>query len=268
VKSHLVRFGGPCVQWIFSIAVIYAVWQWVLDPHFTPVLFASPERAMSQIRSYFDDGSLWSLIGVTISEALTGFVIGALVGLFIALLIGSMPLRYGKIFEPIIGGFYAMPKFVLAPLLFVWLGTGFGPRVVLVTIAVFPLVAIYSLTGVRTVDPNTLYMMRLAGASRWQIARMLIFPHTAGYYAMSLVVATPHALTIAIGAEILFGATTGLGGFLYTSSESFHSADVLATLVIATVLSLILFGITRTLEVRLLRSRGQLVAGRGAVAAL
>jgi NitT/TauT family transport system permease protein len=250
------------VQWAFSLGVIFLIWNYLLDPHLSRVLFASPSKVMGRLRSYFDDGSLWSMIRITSSEAVTGFLLGAAIGGLIALLIGAMQARYGKIFEPIIGGFYAMPKFVLAPLFFLWLGTGFAPRVVLITIAVFPLVTIYSLTGVRTVDPATVQMMQLSGASRVQIARKVIAPHTAGYFAMSLVLSAPHALTVAIGAEILFGASTGIGGFLYSSSEAFHAADVLASLIVGTVLALVLFGITRALETRLLRSRGMLVAGR------
>jgi NitT/TauT family transport system permease protein len=258
------RIGGAAVQWAFSLFVIWLVWRYLLDPHLSPVLFASPSKVFTQIHHYFNDNTIWSMVWITLSESLTGFAIGAGLGVLIALIIGTLPPRWGRVFEPIIGGFYAMPKFVLAPLLFIWLGTDFTPRVVLVTISVFPLVAIYSLTGIRTVDPATVQMMQLAGASRVQIARKLILPHTAGYFAISLVLAAPHALTIAIGAEILFGASTGIGGFLYTSSESFQSADVLATLVIGTFLALILFGVVRGFETRILRSRGQLVAGRGA----
>jgi NitT/TauT family transport system permease protein len=263
-----IRAGGACIQWIFCLAIIYAVWRWVLDPNLSPVLFAGPGKVWSRLEAYFHSGSLWSMIRITLWESVAGLIIGSSIGVVVAVLIGVMSRRYAKIFEPIIGGFYAMPKFVLAPLLFIWLGTGFAPRVVLVTISVFPLVAIYSLTGVRTVDPNIVHMMRLSGASRRQIAQKLVLPHTGGYFAVSLVVATPHALTVAVGAEILFGATTGIGGSLYTSSEMFQSADVLAALVVGTVVGLVLFGISRAFETRLLMSRGHLVAGRSSTATL
>jgi NitT/TauT family transport system permease protein len=268
MKSTAIRAGGTCIQWIFSLAVIYVVWRWLLTPHLSPLLFAGPEKVWGRIEADFRNGTLWSMVGITLRESVAGLVIGSILGIVVAVLIGVMPRRFGDIFEPIIGGFYAMPKFVLAPLLFIWLGTDFTPRVVLVTISVFPLVAIYSLTGVRTVDPNVAHMMRLAGASRRQIAQKLVAPHTAGYFAVSLVLATPHALTVAVGAEILFGATTGIGGSLYHSSELFQPADVLAALVVGTVLALILFGISRLFERRLLASRGQLVAGRSSTVTL
>ncbi|HTX82192.1 MAG TPA: ABC transporter permease subunit [Streptosporangiaceae bacterium] len=250
------RTVSVCGQWAFTLLLIYAVWRWLLDPHLSPVLFASPAKVFSQLGTYASNGDLWAMVGTTLSEALAGFAIGALTGIIAALAIGSMRPRYGKVFEPIIGGFYAMPKFVLAPLLFLWLGTGFAPRTVLVTVSVFPLVAIYSLTGIRTVDADTVRMMQLAGASKLQIARKLMLPHTGGYLVISLVLAGPHALTVAIASEILFGASNGIGGFLYTSSEAFSASGVLATLIIGTAVALLLFGITRALEHRLLSARG------------
>jgi NitT/TauT family transport system permease protein len=265
-KRLAVKTASVVAQWAFTLALIYAVWQWLLAPNLSTVLFASPAKVWDQLHSYASDGSLWSMIWTTLAEALAGFAIGAVAGIVAALFIGTVPPRYGKIFEPIIGGLYAMPKFVLAPLLFIWLGTSFAPRVVLVTLSVFPLVAIYSLTGIRTVDPDKVQMMQLAGASKWQIARKLMLPHTAGYLVLSLVLAGPHALTVAIAAEILFGASNGIGGFLYTSSESFQASGVLATLIVGTVVAMLLFGITRLLERRLLSARGQLqMAGAGAI---
>lgn len=252
-----VRALRVTTQWAFTLGLIYVAWRWVFDPHLSPLLFASPAKVWSQLRTYAGNGDLWSMIWTTLSESLGGFVIGAVVGIVAALVIGMLPSRYGRIFEPIIGGFYAMPKFVLAPLLFVWLGTNFAPRVVLVTVAVFPLVAIYCLTGIRTVDPDTVRMMQLAGASRWQVARKLMLPHTSGYLVISLVLAGPHALTVAIAAEILFGASNGVGGFLYTSSEAFSASGVLATLIVGTVVALLLLGITSAIEHRLLSARGQ-----------
>jgi NitT/TauT family transport system permease protein len=255
------RAAGVCAQWAFALVLIYVVWRWVLDPHLSPVLFASPSKVWDQLRAYASDGSLGSMVWPTLGEALVGFGIGSAAGILAALAIGTMPPRYGKVLEPVIGGLYAMPKFVLAPLLFIWLGTDFAPRVVLVTVSVFPLVAIYSLTGLRTVDPDTVRMMQLFGASKWQVARKVMLPHTAGYVAISLVLAGPHALTVAIGAEILFGTNNGIGGFLYTASESFQAAGVLATLIVGTAVALLLFGLTRALEHRLLSARGQLKVG-------
>jgi NitT/TauT family transport system permease protein len=128
--------------------------------------------------------------------------------------------------------------------------------VLLVTAAVFPLVAIYTLTGIRTVDPDRVTMMRLMGASRAQIASKLLIPHTMRYVVTGLTFSFPHAVTMAIGAEILFGTTTGLGGTLYTDAQQFNAAAVIAALIIATVLAAVLTGICRLIGTLALASFG------------
>jgi ABC-type nitrate/sulfonate/bicarbonate transport system permease component len=61
---------------------------------------------------------------------------------------------------------------------------------------------------------------------------------------------------MAIGAEILFGTTTGLGGTLYTDAQSFNATGVMAALVVATVLAALLTGLCRLLGTGALRLLG------------
>jgi NitT/TauT family transport system permease protein len=145
---------------------------------------------------------------------------------------------------------YAAPKYVLVPLLFVRFGSGFLPRYYLVTLAVFPVVAMYVLGGLRTVDPDTVSIMRLFGAGRRQIAQKVMIPHAGNYLVTAIVYVIPHALSMAIGAEILFGTTEGLGGQLFSDSQAFDSAGLYATLAVATAIAVLLVGLTRIFERR------------------
>jgi ABC-type nitrate/sulfonate/bicarbonate transport system permease component len=99
-------------------------------------------------------------------------------------------------------------------------------------------------------------MMRLMGADRTQIASKLLIPHTMRYVVSGLTFSFPHAVTMAIGAEILFGTTSGLGGTLYTDAQQFNAAAVIAALIIATVLAAVLTGICRILGTLALNAFG------------
>jgi NitT/TauT family transport system permease protein len=250
------RAASVAAQWAFSAAVVYAAWEWVLVPHLSRVFLAPPSAVWDQLRNWASDGTMWNLSYTTFSEAFTGFVIGSAAGVLFALAIGLSPYVLGKVLEPLVVATYAMPKFVLVPILYVWLGSDFLPRVLLVTVAVFPLVAIYTLTGIRTVDPDRAAMMRLMGAGRAQLASKLLIPHTLRYVVTGLTFSFPHAVTMAIGAEILFGTTSGLGGTLYTEAQQFNAAAVISALIIATVLAAILTGICRLIGTLALASYG------------
>jgi NitT/TauT family transport system permease protein len=255
-RSVAGRAASVLTQWAFSAAVVYAVWEWLLVPHLSRVFLAPPSAVWDQIRSWAADGTMWSLSYTTFSEAFTGFVIGSVAGVLFALCIGLSSYTVSKVLEPLVVATYAMPKFVLVPIIYVWLGSNFLPRVLLVTVAVFPLVAIYTLTGIRTVDPDRVTMMRLMGAGRTEIATKLLVPHTMRYLVTGLTFSFPHAVTMAIGAEILFGTTSGLGGTLYTDAQQFNAAAVLAALIIATVLAAVLTGICRLIGNAALASFG------------
>jgi NitT/TauT family transport system permease protein len=249
--SWPVRVVSGIGQWCVAAGLLYLLWTQVLQAHVSTAFLAGPQATFSRLGDDARDGALWSMIKVTLSEALTGFGAGTAIGVVLALVIVLSPPIVGQAFEPLIAGFYAMPKFVFTPVLFVWIGSGFLPRMYLVLLAVFPVITIYTITGMRTVDPGTLDAFRRYGANRWQIGLKLLLPRATGYLVTAITFALPHALTFAIGAEILFGTTNGIGGELFTQSQAFNSAGVLAALVVGTALSALFIWLSQVVGRRL-----------------
>lgn len=233
------RWLGTLVQWAFSLAVGYAIWRWLFVPHFSTVVVANIGPIWDSLKMSFDNGSLWHDTRITLYESLVGFGVGLGVGLVLALAIALLPRVISKVIEPIVVVIYAAPKFVLVPIMFVQFGSGFFPRMLLVSIAIFPVITIYVLGGLRTVAPETVAVMGMFGASRRQIATKLMIPHASSYLATAIAYSIPHALAMAIGAEILFGTTDGLGGVMFEDSQSFNASGIYAYLAVATVIALI-----------------------------
>jgi NitT/TauT family transport system permease protein len=246
------KAGLGALQWAVSGAILYVVWTRLLEPHFSEAFFAGPHATWDRLVEFQRDGTLTHMVSVTMKEALAGFVIGTGLGVVLALVIGLTPDLVGKVFEPVVAGLYAVPKFVFVPVLFVWMGSGFLPRMYLVTVAVFPVVTIYLVSGIRTVDAETMQALRLFGASRAQLGRKLLLPHAMSYLVTALVFVLPHAFTFAIGTEILFGGSDGIGGVMFGQSQSFNSAGVLAALAVGTALSAVFVWLARSLTPRLL----------------
>jgi ABC-type nitrate/sulfonate/bicarbonate transport system permease component len=95
-------------------------------------------------------------------------------------------------------------------------------------------------------------MMRMFGAGRTQVARKLLIPHTSTHVITGLTLALPHAVFLAIGTEILFGDTNGIGGVLNTEAQLFNPAAVFGAVAIATVLSALLLALLQLFSRRLL----------------
>jgi NitT/TauT family transport system permease protein len=234
------RSTSDGLQWAAAAVLFYVVWDQLLAPSVSRAFIVPPWRVWSRIEEWSANGVLGNLILTTLSEALVGLAIGVALGVLAALVVGLSPRLVGDVIEPAVTAFYAAPKFVLIPLLFVWMSNGFLPRTLFVVVAVFAVIFVNTVTGLRTVDPDCVRMLQLLGATRAQIATKLLLPHAMGYVVTALTFAAPFALTIAIGAEILFGTRDGLGGMLFNASQRFDAASVLAALLVATILSAVL----------------------------
>jgi len=104
-------------------------------------------------------------------------------------------------------------------------------------------IATYTLTGIRTVDArNGARMMQGLGASRQPASReSCCSPHTMGYIATAKSTVLPHAMFVAIGAEVLFGIFRRPGrDDLTRRANWFNAKGVFAALLLATVVSAIL----------------------------
>jgi NitT/TauT family transport system permease protein len=240
------RIAAKTLQWIVALGVFYLIWQLIVVPSTSRAVIATPASVWTTLGQWVRDGTLWSITGHTLGEALLAFAIAGAVGILLALAVTLLPAMVGEVIEPAVTALYAAPKFVLVPLLVLWLHQGFVPVVVLVVISLFPQIFLYTVTGVRTVDPDRVQMMRLAGASGWQIAFKLLLPHALGYIATGLTLSAPHAVTISIGAEILLSAdAVGIGGTLSNASQLFQSSTVMAALVVGTILCLAFITLSR-----------------------
>jgi NitT/TauT family transport system permease protein len=247
VRGISVRLGSRLLQWLASLAVLYVLWRWVAMPSVSSAILVGPGKVWDYLRQSFDNGALWAMTRVTLTETLVGLALGVAIGILLAVLIALLPRLVGAVLEPFVTAVYAMPKFVLAPILFLWFGTGFVPRLTMITATIFPVVAIYLLSGIRTVDPDRVEMLRLAGARPRQVATKLLLPHATRYLITAVVYAAPHALAVAIAAELLFGTTQGIGGALSQNAQYFNAAGVLGALAVGTVISVLLMALSRRL---------------------
>jgi ABC-type nitrate/sulfonate/bicarbonate transport system permease component len=119
--------------------------------------------------------------------------------------------------EPLLIGSQAIPIPVLAPLLVVWWGFDIFPKLVIVALVCFFPVAVTTLDGLRSVDPDLHKLLRTLGASRWQ--RFL--------YA-ELPAALPAALS---GAKI----AVAIGGIAAVFAEYAGSSEGLGHLVLQAI---------------------------------
>lgn len=225
----------------------------IIDPFF----WGQPSGVWNQLVTWVTQGtaqgSLWEQVGVTLEEALLGFLVGSVLGIIVGILLGSVRFL-SDILGPYVKALNSIPRIALAPLLAVGLGLGIQSKVALSAILVFFIVFFNAFQGVREVDRNLLANARILGASPARVTTSVILPSALTWIFASLHVSFSFALVGAVVGEYV-GAIQGLGLLIQTAGQTFNNNGVIAAMVILAAIALISESLITALERRLLRWR-------------
>jgi len=199
-------------------------------------IFPPPSAIARTLVTRFGD-LFWPHMQITLIELLSGFAIGASIGLFLAALITQVPL-VEKIITPYILLLVTTPMIALVPLLILIYGFTLTPRIIAVALAVGPMVMINSATGFRRTDLAKIALARSYGASTFQIFTKIRFPLALPMIIVGLMVGAIFGMLTAVGAEMV-GGKNGLGNQLM-----FWSSMVKMTNFYAIILLLALMGVS------------------------
>jgi NitT/TauT family transport system permease protein len=176
---------------------------------------------------------------VTLQEVLAGFALSVAIGVPLALLIASWPLAEKTVY-PLLVGSLAVPKIAIAPLFIIWLGFGIMPKILMAfLISLFPIV-IGTVTGLRSIEIEKLYLARSMGATRWQTFVRIRLPNAMPAIFGGLKLAVTFAVTGAVVGEFV-GTDRGLGRLIVVANGNLDTAALFAAIVILTLMAVLLF---------------------------
>jgi putative hydroxymethylpyrimidine transport system permease protein len=175
---------------------------------------------------------------VTMTEALWGFILGALLGLCFSIGVAQCRLLRHW-FLPLLLVSQSLPVFVLAPLLVLWFGYGEMSKVITCMIMVFFPVTSAFYDGLRHTPQPYLELAKTMNASSrrllWHIKVPMALPHLAS----GLRLAAVYAPMGAVVSEWV-GASKGLG-FLILNANARLQTDMVFAVVIMIMLLTLLF---------------------------
>jgi len=178
-------------------------------------------------------------LGYTLIELFSGFAIGASIGLVLAAVITQFPYAE-KIISPYILILVTTPMLALVPLLILWFGFGFTPRIIAVALASGPMVMINAATGFRRVDAAKIALARSYGATTLQIFWKIRAPMALPVILVGLMIGAIFGLLTAVGAEMV-GGGFGLGNQLTTYSSMINMPEFFAVIVILSTLGILIY---------------------------
>jgi NitT/TauT family transport system permease protein len=178
-------------------------------------------------------------LGHTLVELLSGFAIGAAIGLVMAAVITQFPFAE-KIVAPYILLLVTTPMLALVPLLILRFGFGYTPRIIAVALAAGPMVMINAATGFRRVDSAKIALARSYGASTLQIFWKIRAPMALPMILVGLMIGAIFGLLTAVGAEMV-GGGFGLGNRLTSYSSMIQMPQFFAVVLLLSILGILIY---------------------------
>jgi ABC-type nitrate/sulfonate/bicarbonate transport system permease component len=183
-------------------------------------------------------GELFLNIGLTLYRAIAGFLIAAVAGIALGMLMSrSAVMRW--FFDPIISVGFPMPKIAFLPIVILWLGLYDLSKISMVVFdAIFPVVTA-TIAGIAGIERELIWSARNMGANNREIMWQIALPAALPQIMTGLQVALPIALIVAVVAEMAMGGY-GLGGGMMTASRFADSRGVFAGIVEIAVVGYVL----------------------------
>jgi NitT/TauT family transport system permease protein len=223
----------------YSIPLLLLIWQAAVASGLVESrLLPGPGTVWTALADETGNGALIYHAGVTVSRALTGFALAALVGIpFAAAMARSSLMR--NLFEPIFFLGYPVPKIALFPVFTYIFGIGTPSKIAFTFLECLYPIVVTCYFGFRGVQTQLIWSAQNCGAGRMTVLRRVIFPAAMPSVFSGLRIALPVAIIVVVLTEMI-GDSIGLGYYITIWSTRFRFANVYAAIIVIGICGLVL----------------------------
>lgn len=222
---HAIGFIALFLTW--HVAATYIV---------NSLLFPAPLAVFAKGWELAVAGTLWSGILVSLTRILSGFVLGAALGVPLGLAIGTFPL-VRKLVEPWTEFLRFIPSVAMITIAVIWFGIGEESKVFLIIYTTIFIVILNTAAGVGAISPNKVRAAQVLGASRAQIFFFVSLPGTVPHILTGMRIAMANSFTTIVAAEMI-SADEGLGVMLWNGRMYMLVDEIFVSLVCLGLLGL------------------------------
>jgi NitT/TauT family transport system permease protein len=248
---------------VLPALVIVAAWELGALFLFDPRFIGQPSEILGYLFAEMARGAIWADAMITFWEIMLGYVIGAMAGGAIGLLLGFRP-KLAQIVEPYILVFSAIPKIAIAPIIIIALGIGTQSKVAIVVSMVLFLMFYAVFSGIKQIEPDFIDQARIMGAKRYEVIRYVIIPAIAPNIFDGLKTSIVFAVIGALIGEFI-AAKAGLGFYILNASGAFNINGIWVGVILIVALVFVLTTAIGIVERRVLRWLPDLGSRRGVI---
>lgn len=240
------------------LASSLGLWQLAADRKWIEFfLFSSPLAIAQRLAVLTASGKLYEYIYITAVETLLAFVIGAVLGVVIGMLL-ALSHRTAQVFDPFLVAVNGLPRPALAPLFVVWFGIGIASKVAVGASIVLFVCLFATFHGMRNTDSVLLQAIRALGATPRQLLVKVQLPSAVPWIVAGLKTSVAMALIGAVIGEFI-AASSGLGWYIAFAGGNFDTTGVMAGLIVLGLMAVLLDTAVESLGRRFIRWRPDVV---------
>jgi NitT/TauT family transport system permease protein len=219
----------------------------------TDAVLPAPSVIFEALGGLLTEPQFWLDAQRTGVEVSLSILFGCFLGFVAGLLFWKVPLL-GRVFEPYLVSFYAVPLVLFYPVMIVLVGINAMSVIILATIMAAIPMALNTAVGLNQMPPVYLKLARSLRASPRQTLFAIAIPAAGPYIVAGLRLAVVYALIGTIAMEFTT-AQAGLGYRIRYLYEIFDNTQMFAYIVVVLLLSCLLTLVLAAVERLLLRGR-------------
>lgn len=222
----------------------------IVDPRFLPPLEDIARTGWHEMWT----GSLFLHLGASLARNLTGFAIGATLGIAFGMLLGLSPVA-NRIAGPTFHAAKQIAVLAWIPIISVWFGFAETAKVVFVAAAAFVPVALNTIEGVASAPRALVEVSTVLTFSRWQSIRRVYLPAALPSILTGIHLGLIYAWLATVASEYFMTVGPGIGGLIIAGRERFQMDLVMLGVVILGGVGFLLNHLATLIEARVLRWR-------------
>ncbi len=222
---------------VIAIGLLLILWQGLISFHIVDnFLLPTPIQVL---HAFIDDFSiLMEHTRITLIESFLGLGVGIILAFLVAIALDRYQWMYHA-FHPLLIITQTIPTVAIAPLLVLWFGFEMTPKIILIVITTFFPITVGLLAGFRSVDKDSINLLKSMGANTYQIFIHIKLPGALEHFFSGLKVSASYAIVGAVISEWI-GGFQGLGVYMTRVKQAYAFDKMFAVIFLISAISLLL----------------------------
>ena len=217
---------------IIGPVLLILLWSVAHSAHWVnPTLLPGPLETFYAFIQSVMDGSLWPDFNHTVLRTVYSFLIAAIIGIPLGIIIGSNKVVYRSV-EFIIDFFRSTPATALFPLFLLIFGIGEESKIAIAAFSACLVVVFNVAYGVMNAHQTRILAAKVMGASRWRILRDVLLYESLPQTFVGLRLGVSYSLVVIIVAEVFIGSSTGMGHRIIDAQQVYNLAEMYSSIIV------------------------------------